>query len=259
MVVVKAPVGANFTPIAAKKSTSGTMGSQLLSAAGDTVKEPAHLGTAAKSASVAWKITANGTSGTVTVTAFSDVAGSVVVTLCSAVARNAGGISSTISDVVAAINANTLFTGYYAVANNDTCSVFAPASLGAVTFNLTVTLTGDMTQGAGTVAGSYVLTLSPANLSVLRLGSGPRNVTGSVTAATSGGTGTSTFAWSENTSGSGNGINLSSATGATVTFSKNLAVGTSVTGTFKCVATDGGSGSVTTVVFTVTLELDSNS
>jgi hypothetical protein len=257
--VVKSPVGANFSPVMVETAANGALGQISV--------DQNNSGTGAQSASAAFKITTNGTNGvdTATVTAFSDVAGSSAVTLANAVVAGAS-IAASVAAIVAAINAGSMFHGYTALATTtlatgDTCSVFAPQSFGNVTFNLTVTTTGAFVQAAGTVGGTFALTLTPANPSKTRIGTGTTTVSVSCVASTAGASGAVTFTWAEEVTGSGNGIGPlfsgNTATGANITFYKTLTINNSVDGTFKCTAVDGV-GNTVVVHFSVHLENDSN-
>jgi hypothetical protein len=239
--VVASPPGADFTAVATKTSTAGLLGAALV--------DLDNVGVAAQAAKVAFIFT--GLAGNVTVTTFSDAAGTVPVTLYPTAA-----VTGTIQlDIVNYINRNTQFHGYTANISASPSSaivvtITAPTSLGAVTFNLTVTVTGGGSVAAATPVGPFTITVSPTNPSAATVAKKKTTLSVLVSASTSNGGGTPTFLWSE--VGTASGIKMSSTTGGHVTFSMGLAQGEFVIGQFQCVATDS-TGTTALVTFPVSL------
>lgn len=160
--------------------------------------------------------------------------------------------------IARSVNDLTSVHSYTAISKDDSVFVYAPASFGNVTFNLTVT-------GAVSAAGppptdlSGVITPSPLNVTLALAKNRTTTVKGDAKIDASGGTGPYTFLWEEATLGSGNGIiitqfaaNESKANNATASFSKSLVPNTTVKGNFKCTITPF-SGPTLIVYLTVSL------
>lgn len=224
----------------------------------------------------------NGAAGTdtFTLTAFSDAGGTVPVTLCSGVV--CGSTSGTTAQLIAnAINAASATTGYSASAitsgGSGNVIVTAPPALGAVTFNLTVTVTGAANAIAATATPLMTVTVpafvskigqlvsatvsglvwkfpfNSAGKQVIRLTS-KKIVTAGVTALVSGGSGSYTFVWQEQFLGSGNGIVIQHPYKQITTFKATVQPGQSVSGTFVVVVTDTTGKTATSGVCDVYLE-----
>lgn len=266
--LIMSPGGVHFSPVeAVVTASSGQMGAQLI--------DQNYGGVPSQSAKVAFTLNA-GTNGTVTVTAPATSAGTGTAALTNGAINFNTSLTQTAADVVAAINNYTFVTGYTAVQNGTTITVFAPSAWGNVTFNLTVTTTGDITTVGGTPSNLFTITINPVGLDVLLASNSGKAVSGSITAAISGATGATgvTFSWDEtNADGSAvtnpSGIQISPLahgsvgpplrSAATATFTAFLMPNRRVQGYFKCTATDNGAGAQTNqpvVYFTVTLELD---
>jgi hypothetical protein len=256
-VTVKSPYGITFTLIFTKSTAAGLVGNSNTGGSSN--------GTAAQRASAKFQVI-NGSVGvdTFSATAFSDVAGTVSVTLCSGVLCGASA-SATAAAVVAAINANAPITGYTAEnPSTDKVLVYAPISLGNVTFNLSVTTTGTADTGASTTGGTLTAVLSPNAVNKIVVDSSNFVTVRSdpVQAIPTAGTSPYTYTWTEvNADGTAvttpTGITMSNASGQTNVFSKVLHVQTAVTGYFKCVVADSAAGSAS-VYITINLEHTNN-
>src|ERR1051326_2370339 len=205
----------------------------------DTVSYSENTPSQAYQAAVAsFGISTNGNAGdTVTVSAFSDAAGTVPVLLCSNVPCGSS-TGATADNVALAINANSSITGYSATSvvasGHGNVFITAPASFGAVTFNITVTGTGTLAFVASAGAPSLTATVPGSVQGIIPFG-GPGTktvVSAQVTAKVSGGTAPYTYAWAEAATGSGGGIVIKQPTKQTTTFQKALDQATSASGSF---------------------------
>lgn len=267
--LVMTPGGVHMQPtVGFTSATSGQLGSQLI--------DQNYGGVPALAAKTAFTLNA-GTNGTVTVTAPATQGGTGTAALTNGAVNFITNLVTTAAAVATAINNYTFITGYSAISNGATVTVFAPSTWGNVTFNLTVTTTGDITTAAGTPSSLFTMTLSPLGLDVVKVSSSGGTVVGSISASSSGASGTVgvTFKWEE-TDATGTPIVGASPSGilmsplaigtvgppfqaaATVTFSKSFVSANSAFGHFKCTATDNGANAQTNtpyLLFTVALEL----
>jgi hypothetical protein len=245
---VLSPVGVTFSPNASESSAAGIQGSLEVDQA-----RPAFAAIGAKTF---FTFSAGSSGGITSITGPAKSDGTGSVTLCGVVNYTTS-LSNTAALTVAAINANTLFTGYSATNSGATVTVYAPTTWGNVTFSLTITYTGVTVDGSGAVGSSLTVTVSPGTTEKVRLGTGTATVSQLETATGSGGTGPYTYTWTE-TSGT-SGISFAS-TGSSVSFSKSLARATSVTGYFRCEVTDTGAANAKAHFdFTLTLSNETSS
>jgi hypothetical protein len=181
-----------------------------------------------------------------------------MATLANAVPWNTTA-TQTATDIVTAVNKNTIFTGYTAsnVDNTGTATatvtVTAPTSFGKFTLLLEVTVTGHaQATPAGPFAAPFSIILTPPNLDVRARGTQTfQLISGSVVASTSGATGNPTFAWTVNSSSVPTVINP---TGSTCTVQMYLNLGQIGHATIFCAATDtGGTGVTETKPFQVVM------
>lgn len=264
--LVMSPGGVHFTPTCVFVSSGGQVGATLI--------DQNFSGLPSKAAATAFTLNV-GTNGTVTVTAPATQQGTGTAQLTNGAVPFNTSLTQTAADVATAINNYTFITGYSAVATTGTVTVFAPASWGNVTFNVTVVTTGDITTVAGALTSLFNISISPFGLDVTNKSNQSGTVHGTINASSVGNTGATGvyYTWDEtNADGTmpvtvASGISMSplshGAVGtpaASVTFSKFLGVGQSVTGYFQVVATDTGAGAQTNhpvLKFSVSLTLNS--
>src|SRR5437899_924454 len=260
-VIVQSPVGIHFTPVTSFLSTAGYLVATLVDQNRDSVT--------AKAASVAFTLNA-GTNGTVTLTAPANADGSGTLQISGGAVPFNTSLNQTAADIISSVNLFTGQTGYYASSGGGaTVNVFAPASFGNVTYNLTVVTTGNITTIVGALPPPLPvvgLTLNPPNLIVSKILVTPQALlSGVITASVTGASGATNFSWSEtNNAGqditlsdpASSGIRMTSTTAATVGFSKLILNGQTVIGNFRCTvtATNGSK----TIFFTVSLHFTSN-
>lgn len=193
-VIIRTPPGVYFRVVFTKNSVGGGV-------IGDIPIATDYPGVAGIQAFAKFKITAVGGVGdTYSITAFSDVGGTIPVDLMNgALAVPAGPptIAQMIVLITNAINNNTPLTGYTALNDTfDTIFVYAPLTLGAVTFNLTVTTTGAATTGATTSVPTFSLTLDGTYTLYTKQGSSQPGYN-SITATAKNGTAGYVFNWLE--------------------------------------------------------------
>lgn len=197
--VLVSPAQQTFTPLFPPNS-SQTAISSAAGLVGATEIDQADPGILAVAATAAFLIGAGAGGNTITVTAPATAAAQTpAVTLASAIAWNTSAIQ-TATDVVAAINRQSMFTGYVATNLSTTgiatatVNVIAPSSFGNFALNLTVT--GTVPNSAGTVFVPFALRLNPNNLSItVPAQPGIVKISGKITAAVVGNAGPVTFTW----------------------------------------------------------------
>lgn len=250
-VIGKSPKGVYFTPVPGESSVSGTVGVQKL--------DVDYAGVAAKSAVAAFAVV-NGTNGTWALTAPLHSDGSGVANISGTVNRQTTAALSAAA-ISTAINATTILYGYTSTVDG-TGNVFvaAPSSWGALAngFTLTIVTTGDVGSGTSTASDSLSGTVTPNPDLVTRVSSTPfLNVYSDlVSCVPKGGTSPYTFVWAESTTGSGNGITITTPTGSSTKFFKGLITNQGVSGLFKVTITDSASPTpATKVIDSIYIEL----
>jgi len=243
-VIVKSPQTDYFTPLPSSTSVAGRIGVKNISQDG--------AATHGTKAIAGFKVTL--ADGTFDLSAPTESDGSGTVELCGAPVVAAATAALTVVAIAQAVNDLTNVHGYSAISNGDSVFIYASPDLGDMTGDLVVTVTTGTVGAAGTAPGSLLATITPSPLTVVKALTKPGTfvVSGIATIAASGGTAPYTFAWSEATTGSGNGIAITNSTSAVATFSKSLFNNTQVTGNFKCVVTDA-TAATTTTYLTVSL------
>lgn len=243
-VTVKSPIGVTFVPTATEDSTAGGF-----SPAPYRVDQN---GAAVPGVCAAAAVLITGTSGGGTIQVSSTYETPDTDLTGGNVAWNATATQTAI-DVAAAINARTAIHGYRSIANAGKFSVYAPpgsqynGSALSVTF-AAITVSFAVSPDADTT--TPLLSVSPTAVQKTiqsRQGRSMLVRSDNVTALG----GTPPYTWAEYSSGTANGIVISAATGAQVTFSKQLSIDESVTGRFK--VTDNAA---VTVAFDVYLSLE---
>ncbi len=254
--IIKSTKGDYFTPIVTTQSTNGFVGVRTIGLDNFDGAE-----TAGQRALAGFQITANTGPFVLTAPANSDGTGTAQLTCGQVVA--AGTIAATAGNIARAVNDFTSVHGYTAVFDGvDKVFIYAPASWGNVTFNLTVT--GATTAVATGIPSDLKAVLDPSPLQVTRAlnhaGTGFYTVKGDVKASASGGNVTSyLYAWSEASTGSANQIGINALQGTsgdlpTASFYASLQAGTTRTGQFKCIVTSSSNPAVFfTAYVTVTL------
>lgn len=243
-VTVKSPVGVTFVPTTEEDSTAGGF-----SPAPYRVDQNG-AAVSGLCASAAVLITGTSGGGTIQVsstyeTPDTDLTGGNV-------AWNAT-VAQTAADVAAAINARTAIHGYRSTSNAGKFNVYAPpgsqynGSALSVTF-AAITVSFAVSPDADTTTA--LLYVSPTAVQkTVRSRQGRSMLVRSDNVTALGGT--PPYTWAEYSSGTGNGIVISAATGVQVSFSKQLSIDESVTGRFK--VTDNAA---VTVAFDVYLSLE---
>ena len=251
-IIIKSPQADYFTPIATVISNSGRIGIKNIDQDGES--------SAGVKAVAGFQITVN--TGTFTLQApVSEVGATPIIELCGGAVAAQASATATCTLIARMVNDLTSAHGYSALSLNDSVFVYAPASWGNFTFNLTVTVTTGTAAAAGAPPTALRGVIDPSPLdTTLKL---TRNRTTIVKSDAkidaSGGTGPYKFLWEETTVGAGNGIKITQfnsalhTNNADVSFSKDLFPNTVVKGNFKCNVQDS-TGAVVTVFLTVSLQ-----
>lgn len=253
---IDSPSGVHFEPVVSKSSAAGLISKELIAQNGG--------GTAGYAARTNFQLSGGGPAAVLVEAPSTALAGTPLVDLMGGTVAFTTNLVDLAAEIADAINAKVYETGYTADALVDTVTVFAPVSFGAFAFDLVVTITGAGTLAcaAGVNSNSMVLMLDPQGLDITWIWSTSRSVYGVITASTTGANGAVTFAWSE-TDATGladpetpSGILMFTLNTPSNTFLKQLDLGETAIGYFKCVATDaGGPGNAKTKYFTVKLTL----
>lgn len=239
---IYSPVGLSFAPVVDYVTTTANrIGLVSLESAIPIVPNTPSV--------TSFELTSIGTPEFITISAFSDSTGTTAINLLDTL--SIGGLTAiaAAAKVVDRINAFTSAHGYSAVAKgtDGVLAIFAPPSFGAVTFNLTVTITSG-TQGAGGAFGKpLAVSISTKSLDVTITNAQSTIITQTVTAYAQAGTSPNyNFQWQnvENPSE----IQITSAATADTTFKIQLPKNTQVIGTFKCVVTCGTTQLATPVI-----------
>lgn len=268
-VLVMTPPKIRLTPtVKNNNSVSGILGFKLI--------DQDYPGIGAQGAFVAFTITSAGvnTGDTITVTAPAKADGTGTAALSGGAVTFNTSLNQTALDVAAAINNNTFLTGYTAIAQSATVTVYAPISFGAfqnvTPHQLIIDTTGNLTTTTGAPFSQIQLTVT---LGTQNQGSvqGVNETTITATASVSGVSLTGgvpslvTFTWSQIDSNNNdivlppgqfgaNFFGIFPIVGAFVTIVSGFNSGVhSQTARFRCTATDHGNNTTATLFFSVTL------
>lgn len=185
-------------------------------------------------------------SGTYTLTApATAAAASPTVELCGGAITATSVAIDTAVLIAQSVNDLSSVHGYTALVSGSSVFVYAPATFGAFTFNLTVTVTTGTVIAAGAapaVLGGVIIP-SPLEVNLVLSKNRTTTVKGDAKVEASGGTAPYTFLWAEVSPGlSGIAITqasgVTSANNASASFSKALGANINTRGNFKCTITD---------------------
>ena len=257
-VIITTPQGIQSAFVPSVSSVAGLLGVQPI--------DQGSTGTPGIAAHASFQIVSGAGGDTIAVHAPFTAQGTGTAVLAAPVAW-AGSPTATAAALVAVINSNTPLFGYTAVANAGNVTVYAPTSFGNFTFNLSVITTGTIVVGAAGTTSKFAIQVAPTPLTVTKtvgLSTPFAIVSGSVTVSYSGNGGAVTFTWAE-TDANGNvlpagttsGIVMSTTTGASCGFSKQLSQPPNqiAFGHFKVSVHDAGTGITLSQVFYVQLVL----
>ena len=255
-IIVDSPPGVYSIPVNYPFSSAGVLSESLLN------QDNISVGAAAAYVVLGFTLS---TTGTLAITAPAKADGSGSVDVLGGTMNVTNLYAYDIFDMARKINARTGLTGYSCVPwrwNGGSVSpgltIFAPASFGLFTYNLTVTTAGTLVSSTtgNTPYLGLQLTLTPSSISatnLLKLANQviAHTVVAKATASATGNNGVVSYAWIEcdaaGNSTSPSGIILSVSNRAVVGFSALVAYNSSLTGFFKCTATDG-SGSTSKIL-----------
>jgi len=262
--IIMTPVGTHIAIVPSATTLNGILGVELI--------DQNNPGVAGVAAQVTFTLNA-GTNGTVAVLAPMKIDGTDVQPLTpTATVAFTISLAATATAIVNAINSLTSAHGYSASTSGATITVTAPITFGAITYNLTVTTTGDITTtiaGGPVSVGSFALNLSPNGISFTIHTTFHTIPVRTVKASTVNKVGIPNFLWEEcNSDGSSppttpstirmtiSGVNGGTTATSASFYEPPLQVGQTVHGYFKCTATSAGATPNTSIiVFSVTIKL----